>query len=200
MRAQIGESQRDSGTKPRVARHELPWEYRTKRTSTPNGVVAEGILVEPQPRWGYAFFARLPRVGAARQPWALGRNPFGIRGNAQPNLWIMQRANPLQGNTPTKTSALQVNWSLPFRHEIQPHRLSITTRGEVSAVATASHLPAKTGGSFDRRRRRYGSSFPPVQFGEESVSRNQNKLRFSGPQRRRARCGFGNSVLIARSI
>ena len=34
-----GESQRDSGSKPRVARHELPWETLAEATN-PNGVAA----------------------------------------------------------------------------------------------------------------------------------------------------------------
>jgi hypothetical protein len=39
-RATKRESQRDSGVKPRVARHELPWENRIRTLSNPNGVAA----------------------------------------------------------------------------------------------------------------------------------------------------------------
>ena len=33
---------------------------------------------KPQPRWGWRPLADLPRVAPSSQPWALGRNPFGI--------------------------------------------------------------------------------------------------------------------------
>src|SRR5688572_12439904 len=35
--------------------------------------------VEPQPRWGCGRDGGFPRVARASQPWALGRNPVGIR-------------------------------------------------------------------------------------------------------------------------
>jgi len=34
---------------------------------------------KPQPRWGCRFCGRFPRVARSSQPWALSRNPFGIR-------------------------------------------------------------------------------------------------------------------------
>lgn len=35
-------------------------------------------LVRAKPRWGFWLWRFLPRVGAARRPWALRRHPFGI--------------------------------------------------------------------------------------------------------------------------
>src|SRR6266498_824989 len=39
-----------------------------------------------KPRWGCHFLRRFPRVGAGRQPWAEGRNPFGIEYVSAPLL------------------------------------------------------------------------------------------------------------------
>ena len=72
------ESQRDSATKPRVARNELPWGNGSEEQN-PNGVSASvNVRRVSQPRWGCCFARFLPRVARASQPWALGRNPFGI--------------------------------------------------------------------------------------------------------------------------
>jgi len=46
------ESQRDSVTKPRVARHELPWERPQNLPSTPPGFSLLAERGMPQPRWG----------------------------------------------------------------------------------------------------------------------------------------------------
>jgi hypothetical protein len=42
--------------------------------------VCRAIAAGTQPRWGWEFVGEGPRVGlrAAVQPWAWGRNPFGI--------------------------------------------------------------------------------------------------------------------------
>src|SRR6185369_13736240 len=73
------ESQRDSATKPRVARNELPW-VRREQDNNPNGVATRCCArsQKPKPRWGFAFLSRCPRVARSSQRWALGRNPFGI--------------------------------------------------------------------------------------------------------------------------
>src|SRR5258707_1226896 len=75
-----GESQRDSATKPRVARDELPW-VKWPVFHNPNGVAAWSrcrcrgrnpfrVVIDRTPD---------PRVARSSQPWALLRNPFGIR-------------------------------------------------------------------------------------------------------------------------
>ena len=48
------ESQRDSATKPRVARNELPWENARHIGDNPERVVADDHenTTLPQPRWG----------------------------------------------------------------------------------------------------------------------------------------------------
>ncbi len=74
------ESQRDSATKPRVARNELPWENARHIGDNPERVVADdnGNKTMPQPRWGCESEVALPRVARSSQPWAELHNPFGI--------------------------------------------------------------------------------------------------------------------------
>jgi hypothetical protein len=54
-----GESQRDSGSKPKVARHELPWVAVVRNFFNPNGVVAASWSTVPQPRWGWGNLIQL---------------------------------------------------------------------------------------------------------------------------------------------
>src|SRR6266567_8564704 len=79
------ESQRDSATKPRVARNELPWENARHIGDNPERVVADdnGNKTMPQPRWGCESSVALPRVARC---WAELHNPFGIEdaGKEQP--------------------------------------------------------------------------------------------------------------------
>jgi hypothetical protein len=106
------ESQRDSASKPRVARHELPWVNVVKLRSTLKG------LRPPFPFWtsaavrhpitattplGLINFYRLPRVARVpvfaslrrvhAQPWAGGRNPFGI-GSRGDRMMVAVGFNP----------------------------------------------------------------------------------------------------------
>src|SRR5437016_5716064 len=78
--APSAESQRDSATKPRVARNELPWENARRIGDNPERVVADdsGNQTMPQPLWGCESSVTFPRVARSSQPWALLRNPFGI--------------------------------------------------------------------------------------------------------------------------
>ena len=55
-RGSVKESQRDSGSKPKVARHERPWVNVVRNFSNPNGVVSVGRAQSPQPRWGWGNF------------------------------------------------------------------------------------------------------------------------------------------------
>jgi hypothetical protein len=66
-----GESQRDSGSKPKVARHALPWVAGTRMFSNPNGVVAIRRAHPPQPRWGKRNFDRRTQgsAGCATLGW-----------------------------------------------------------------------------------------------------------------------------------
>ena len=81
------ESQRDSATKPRVARNELPWENVRHIGDNPERVVTDdhGYITMPQPRWGCESSVALPRVARSSQPWAELHNPVGIEdmGNVQ---------------------------------------------------------------------------------------------------------------------
>src|SRR5678815_308347 len=89
------ESQRDSATKPRVARNELPW-ARGAPNNNPNGVATrDARSPKPKPRWGFVFLTRCPRVARSSQPWALGRNPFGIGRLLKSDLHMSISALPL---------------------------------------------------------------------------------------------------------
>src|SRR6266705_444934 len=78
----VRESQRDSVPKPRVARNELPWVI-VRRTS-PTATRLWPIHSRPRACLGHntvgvvSISELAPKVGVARQPWAGGRNPFGI--------------------------------------------------------------------------------------------------------------------------
>jgi hypothetical protein len=58
-RKSVDESQRDSGPKPKVARHELPWVDANQTLPNPNRVAAFSRPNQPQPRWGWRAFRRL---------------------------------------------------------------------------------------------------------------------------------------------
>jgi hypothetical protein len=80
------ESQRDSITKPRVARHELPWVWSKQELANPEGVAASDRNGPASPRTVLCCnpfrvegpTRRPPRVARASQPWAGRYNPFGI--------------------------------------------------------------------------------------------------------------------------
>jgi hypothetical protein len=80
----FGQSQRDCVLQPRVARNELPWENENKSEPTPTGL-RQAPRVTDENRMaatalGLMIFAgRRPRVAPGAQPWALRRNPVGIR-------------------------------------------------------------------------------------------------------------------------
>ena len=82
--ASIRESQRDSALQPRVATQELPWVNGIKFPSTPTGLwqipraAGENEMATTALRLEI-FCGRCPRVARSSQPWALGRNPVGIR-------------------------------------------------------------------------------------------------------------------------
>ena len=77
----IGESQRDSVIQPRVARQALPWVNENKFFN-PNGVVAN-LAREENGMAATALRLEIWRTmtqgSSSSQPWALGRNPVGIR-------------------------------------------------------------------------------------------------------------------------
>jgi hypothetical protein len=73
------QSQRDCIIQPRVATKELPW-VDVQTTSTLKGLKPRAKNGASTPMGLKIFFGRLPRVARASQPWAGGRNPFGILG------------------------------------------------------------------------------------------------------------------------
>src|SRR6185503_8733544 len=93
------ESQRDSATKPRVARNELPW-VRVVDISNPERVASSCVPWLTQPRWGCDRNERPPRVVALLQPWALRRNPFGIQN------FIMKDVGNNKGSRPRSAGAI----------------------------------------------------------------------------------------------
>jgi hypothetical protein len=73
------ESQRDSVSKPRVARNELPWGLIVRTWSTPTGLCRFRRAPRATTPLGLPDFSSAsPRVAHSSQPWAGGRNPFGI--------------------------------------------------------------------------------------------------------------------------
>src|SRR5437867_4917912 len=81
--APSAESERDSATKPRVARNELPWENARHIGDNPERVVAHDNenKTMPQPRWGCELSLTLTQgswVARFSQPWAQLHNPVGI--------------------------------------------------------------------------------------------------------------------------
>src|SRR6266436_3951048 len=88
------ESQRDFATKPRVARDELPWVKvagvsQPQRGLRPRCAAAD---VGRNPFRVVIDWACDPRVARCSQPWALLRNPFGIRQKSwrmMPVIWAV---------------------------------------------------------------------------------------------------------------
>jgi len=77
-----GESHRDSGSKPRVARNELPWENAGCTPPTPTGLCLYSPCPQATTPLGLPISSSpLPRVATSSQPRAGGHNLFGI-GNA----------------------------------------------------------------------------------------------------------------------
>jgi hypothetical protein len=77
----ILESQRDSGPKPKVARHALPW-VNVPPTFQPQRGCDSLASLSRQMRRNHVvvvpLFVQLPNVAAVPQRWAGGHNPFGI--------------------------------------------------------------------------------------------------------------------------
>ena len=96
------ESQKDSGSKPKVARHELPWVNALQNPANPNGVAAASRPNPPQPRWGWRDFRRLTQGSSclATLGWwtqSLWDCPQPLR-----EMWIMtrrERRAPLAPNS-----------------------------------------------------------------------------------------------------
>src|SRR2546423_3754474 len=87
---QSSESQRDSGTKPRVASNELPWgneddEYNPERVAAPcdGNTQCRRNPVGVVDRW-----RGVPRVARSSQPWAGGHNPVGIADLCSEQRWL----------------------------------------------------------------------------------------------------------------
>jgi hypothetical protein len=79
LEIKAGKSQRDFGSKPRVARNELPWVTVRKASATPTGLWPHPSRTQATTPLGLATSVRpAPRVARSSQPWAGGHNPFGI--------------------------------------------------------------------------------------------------------------------------
>jgi hypothetical protein len=57
----------------------------------PNGVAPVDRSQAATPSGLREMYELVPRVGAMRQPWALGRNPFGILGFSRLKICVMFR-------------------------------------------------------------------------------------------------------------
>src|SRR5258708_5008135 len=79
----FGESRRDTATKPRIARNELPWVIQRDNPANPERVAsgrnASWLEVNGCNPFRVDFLSHeLPRVARASQPRAERYNPFGI--------------------------------------------------------------------------------------------------------------------------
>jgi hypothetical protein len=79
----VQESLRDSVSKPRVARNEPPWVIIPNSSQPQRGCghsVSAGRSPRPQRRWRCGYFRPWIQGSPEKsgQPWAEGRNPFGI--------------------------------------------------------------------------------------------------------------------------
>src|SRR6266436_732547 len=84
----LGESQRDSATKPRVARNELPWDHAPGSTTTLKGLRPTGTrsAARPQPRWGCETPAAFTQ----------GSSSLATLGFVAESLWdSFQKQNPV---------------------------------------------------------------------------------------------------------
>ena len=84
------ESQRDSDSQPKVGRPAALGK-RPETMNNPNGVVALSATgTEAATPLGLKILTdAVPKVARASQPWALGRNPFGI----DPQPWVGGKRN-----------------------------------------------------------------------------------------------------------
>src|SRR5258708_27435452 len=83
-----GESRRDSATKPRVARNELPWVIQRDNPANSERVAsdrnASWLEVNGCNPFRVDFLSHeSPMVARASQPWAKRYNPFGF------GIWIL---------------------------------------------------------------------------------------------------------------
>ena len=60
-----------------------------ERNLNPNGVAPIDRSQAATPSGLRDLYDLLPRVGASRQPWAGGRNPFGIRGFSRLEICVL---------------------------------------------------------------------------------------------------------------
>ena len=97
------ESQRDSGPKPKVARHELPWVIAIRDFPNPNGVAPASRPNPPQPRWGWLDFMRLTQGSSCLATLGWRTQSLWDCPQALDEMWGMTRAEaraPL--SAPTK--------------------------------------------------------------------------------------------------
>ena len=103
------ESQRDSGPKPKVTRHELPW-VNVGDFPNPNGVAAVSLPTPTQPRWGWLALRPQPQGSSClatlgwrpQSLWDCPADPRQVSGNEngfrplqRPLRWRAERPGPL---------------------------------------------------------------------------------------------------------
>ena len=92
------------------------------RFSTPTGLCPISAI-GPQPRWGWPTPPAFPRVARGSQPWASGRNPFGIQ------LWNIRKALALAWELRSPTT-MPLAWIA--------ERLNMGTRGHLAWLLQAT--------------------------------------------------------------
>jgi len=91
-RAEVRESRRDSDLQPRVGAERLPWVCGPIQWSQPQRGCGLTVALGRNPLGVENRSISFPRVGAARQPWAILWNCFGILRRSPRNLRVMTKA------------------------------------------------------------------------------------------------------------
>ena len=116
------------------------------RVCNPNGIVSSspglrGTSYPGRPRWGCTSWVMFPKVACSSQPWALGRNPFGIRlGEAVAKILnllcrrIAIGGAPHHGGTVRVVGGLQPSRSAAFAPLHLWHSSRVPTSGDALFV------------------------------------------------------------------
>ena len=135
--------------------------------STPTGLLPLAVP-GPQPRWGWPTPPGFPRVARGSQPWALGRNPFGIQlWNFREALLLDRRGAKSAARRSRKSEGGEVllRAAIPFERPIQTQRREERSAAEPQPMERGHSCPL--GG----RKRSNGQECPmplgfqPMPFG-----------------------------------
>jgi hypothetical protein len=111
--------------------------------STPTGLLPLAVP-GPQPRWGWPTPPAFPRVARGSQPWALGRNPFGIQlWNFREALLLDRRGAKSAARRSRKSEGGEVllRAAIPFERPIQTQRREERSAAEPQPMERGHSCP-----------------------------------------------------------